>query len=138
MKEDFRLFVIVVSLATFMLCALPLVSGYSSEGESGTLLVRGYNLMEYGSWGVVTMIAPLLLPMIVLGCQPKVMQELELIVLLVADMVCYVKCYNIAVAWLRYETDSLLDMHIGTLLYPLGFWVALLLIKGFERTFVRR
>ena len=115
--------VTAASLAAFALCILPLMSVRTGGPESGVLVVRGYNLMEFSAWGCVPVLAPLLLPFILYGGQPDAMRRGELLMLAVGNAVCYVHGFNAARAWLS------VDYHFGMVLYPLAFWGVLALAR---------
>ena len=114
-------------ITTIILCALPIMSTYLSDGESCTMFIRGYNLMEFSAWGSIPLFASLLIPVIIFGYQTKSAKEAELLLLLIGNIVCYVHGFNVSQAWLSSLGGSLLRYYPGMLLYPCLFiatWVA--------------
>ena len=123
---------VLSGVAVFALCALPLISAYCGGGESCTLVIRGYNLMEFSGWGAVPMLAPLLVPAILFGNQPKAAREAELVLLFLADVVCYAHSLSAARIWLETVGDSAISVHPGMILCPLGFAGLLAAAKGVD------
>lgn len=132
MKKKAAYIMIIVSVAAFAICALPLISADSGGSERFTIVIRGYNLVEFSAWGCVPILAPLIVPCILLGGQARAAQEAELIVLLLGNAVCYVHGFNTAREWLSLNSDSLIMCHPGMILYPFTFVVVLVLGKIFE------
>lgn len=125
-EKLFRYLIVAAAVIAFALCALPLVSADSGETERYTIVVHGYNLIEFSALGVVSLLAPLIVPALLFGHQRKAVQELSLVVLFVGSMVCYVHSLRAANEWLSVASDSLHTIHPGVLLMPLGFAVEVL------------
>ena len=121
--------VTAAGLAAFALCILPLMSVRTGGPESGVLMVRGYNLMEFSALGCVPLFAPLFIPAITLGNQTKAAKETELLILFAANMVCYVHGFNAARIWLDSLGGPLLTFYPGMLLIPLAFSTSMGLSK---------
>ena len=104
------------------MAVLPIVS-VRVEGElvSVVSIVRGYNLMDFSPWGVIPLMASLLIPLILFGKQSQTVKEAELLLLLVANMVCYVHSVHLAADFLRATGASLLKYYPNLFLYPFGF-----------------
>lgn len=132
MKDIFKTVIVIASLGASATCVLPLMSVTASGGESATFILNGYNLMEFSVWGCVPIISTLLIPVILFGKQSKAAQEAELLLLFIANAVCYVHSFNAAKEWLRSVGDTMIDFHYGMMFYPLGFIGVMLLIKCFE------
>ena len=126
----FKVLLIIASIAASATCMLPIMSAYSGGTESCTLVIRGFNLMEFSAGGVIPMIAPLLIPAILLGHQSKAAQELELILLIIGNAVTYVHGVNAARVWLTEVGDSMITYHQGMMVFPfvLVFVVMLALV----------
>ena len=129
MKKWYKTIVVAASIGVFLLAAIPLVSGSVGEGESYTAIMRIYNLMEFSPWGIIPLMAPLLIPFILFGKQSQTAKEAELLLLLVGNMVAYVHSFYLAVDWLRSEATSLLTYHMGWLLCPICFMYLLVYAK---------
>ena len=117
----------VACISVSIMHILPVMSTYLSDGESCTLMVRGYNLMEFSALAVIPMIAPLFIIVILLGHQSKSAQEIELISLAAVNLICYVHGVNAAKDWLYSLDGSLLEYYPGMMLLPLAFGTLILL-----------
>lgn len=111
----------VACIAVSIMHILPIMSTYLSDGESCTLTVRGYNLMEFSALAVIPMIAPLFTLVILFGHQSKSAQEIELLFLTAVNLICYVHGVNAAKDWLYSLDGSLLEYYPGMILLPLAF-----------------
>ena len=137
MKKKHKIILILISVAAAATCALPVMSIYLSDGESCTLFVRGYNLMEFSALGCVPLFAPLFIPAITLGNQTKAAKETELLILFAANMVCYVHGFNAARIWLDSLGGPLLTFYPGMLLIPLAFSTSMGLSKVIKQPVYR-
>lgn len=131
MRRYFKVIMILASVAVTIMSILPVMSIYLSGGESCTLYVRGFNLMEFSAWGCIPLFAPLLIPVILFGHQSKAAQEAELMLLFGVNMVSYVHSFNAARAWLELE-DALITYYPGMLLIPFAFILALIIGVVFD------
>lgn len=133
MSKRYKTIIILASISVFALAVLPIMS-VRCEGEvvSGILLIRGYNLIEFSLWGVIPLIASPLIPAILFGKQSQMVKEAELLILLIANMLCYVHCVHLAVEFLRTSGTSLLTYHPNLFLYPISFVCVLMLAKILE------
>lgn len=120
-KPWFKYAIIIVSIAISAMCLLPIMSVYLGGTESGTFIIRGFNLMEFSAWGVIPMIAPLLIPVILLGHQSKAAQEIELAALLVGNTVAYVHGFNAARAWIDEIGGRITIYHPSRIVLPIAF-----------------
>ena len=132
MQKEHKIILILISVAAAATCALPVMSIYLSDGESCTLFVRGYNLMEFSALGCVPLFAPLFIPAITLGSQTKAAKEMMLLILFAANMVCYVHDFNAARIWIDSLGGSPLTFYPGMLLIPVAFSTILGFYKVFE------
>ena len=117
----------VVCISVSIMHILPVMSTYLSDGESCTLMVRGYNLMEFNALAVIPMIAPLFIIVILLGHQSKSAQEIELLFLTAANLICYIHGVNAAKDWLYSLDGSLLEYYPGMMLLPVTFCTLIML-----------
>lgn len=115
--------VIIIGVAVFAMCGLPLMSTYLHGGESCTLMIRGYNLVEYSAWGIVPLAAPLLIIAIFLGVQRESFREIEILALLLGSLVSYVHGFNSARTWMYSIADSHVSFHPAFSLYPFAIVV---------------
>lgn len=113
--------ILFAGLIAVALCTLPIMSMQLSGGESGNIVIYGYDLMEFSAWGCLPLLTPLLLPVILFGTQTKIAQEIELPVLFIGNIVCCVHSCNAAQVWLMSLEENLIQFHAGIILYPLGF-----------------
>ena len=122
MRKWYKTIIILASIGAFAMAVLPIVS-VRVEGElvSVVSIVRGYNLMDFSPWGVIPLMASLLIPLILFGKQSQTVKEAELLLLLVANMVCYVHSVHLAADFLRATGASLLKYYPNLFLYPFGF-----------------
>lgn len=132
MRNKYNVIFTVICVSISFLNILPVMSAYSGGVESCTLVIHGYNLLEFSALGCVPMLAPLLIPVILFDHQSKATQEVELMLLLLANMTCYVHSFNAAKAWLTATGVSMISYHPGALLIPLGFILLLALVTGFD------
>ncbi len=130
-KPLFKYTLIAASIAASAMSALPLLSVYSGGTESGTFIIRGFNLMEFCAWGVVPMIAPLLISVILFGHQSKAAQEIKLITLLVGNTVAYVHGFNATRAWISEIGGRITAYHPGMIILPIALIVVLAIAKVF-------
>lgn len=133
MKKKYKITLVLVSIASAAICVLPVMSIYLSDGESSTLFVRGYNLMEFSALGCIPLFAPLFIPAILFGSQTKAVKETELLILFAGNVVCYVHGFNAARLWLDSLGGSFLTFYPGMLLIPFAFSMLLILSKVFEQ-----
>lgn len=118
MKKWYKAIMALVCVGVFALAILPIVSVDIVGGESGTVIVRGYNLMEFSPWGVIPLMTPILVFFILFGNQSQAMKEAEILLLFAGSMVCYVHSFHLSVEWLRSVGTSMITRHIGMTLYP--------------------
>ena len=127
MRRIYRVIFVLVSIAAATVCVLPIMSAYFDGTESCDLIVRGFNLMEFSAWGGVCLLAPLLIPGILFGSQPRAAQEIEIMCLLSGNIVCYAQSFNTARMWLEEHGASLITYHPNALWYPMTFIAVLIL-----------
>ena len=133
MKKEYKTILVLISVAVAATCALPVMSIYLSDGESCTMLIRGYNLMEFSALGCVPLFAPLFIPAITLGSQTEAAKETMMLFLFAANMICYVHSFNAARTWLGSLNGSLRTFYPGMLLIPLAFSTIMVLSKVIKR-----
>lgn len=86
------------------------------------MIIKGYNFMEFSAPSIVILIAPLFVPAILYGCQSRQAKELELILLLIGNSICFAHGANAARAWLLEIDATIYGMtNIALFLYPLAF-----------------
>lgn len=124
--------IIILSIITASFCLFPIMSTYSGGGESGTLIARGFNLMEFTALGIIPIIAPLLIPIILYGNQNKASKERSLILLFLGNMLSYVHSFNAANDWLENVSDSPIFYYPAIVVYHLCFILVLVIPKAIE------
>lgn len=126
-EKTFLRTVIIASLVASAMCLLPLMSARAISAESATLLVRGYNLIEFSPWGIFPIVAPLLIPLILISHLSERIQRVLLATLLASNALCYVSSFLAARTWLEAINVEHIAYHFGTALYPLAFVTTLAL-----------
>lgn len=106
--------------AMIALNAMPIMSVSCLDGEACELMVRGYNLMEFSPWGTIPIFTAVFVLAILFSCQSKATKQAELLLLLVANCVCYVTSIMAARAWLESVSSSFIFTHFGMITFPLG------------------
>ena len=115
--------IIALAVLSIALCFFPVLSAEITTGEVYTSVIRGYNLLEFSTFGIVILIAPMLVLTILYGCQSKAAKELELVVLLLGNNVCYIHSIHNAWRWLNEIGAALIEVKTAMLLYPIVFIV---------------
>ena len=110
----------------FGLNALPIMSAYCVGGESGMLMVRGFNLVEFNPWGILPVFTVMLVLTILFSCQSKAAKNAELLLLLAVNLVCYAESFKAAREWFTSIVASPVTCHFGTVLFPLGCTVIII------------
>lgn len=113
--------IIMLSAISTVMCLFPMLSAEITGGEAYTSVIHGYNLLEFSTCGIVSIIAPALVTAILYGCQSKAAKELELIVLAVGNLICYVHSVHNAWMWLFEIGASAFEVKVALFLYPLIF-----------------
>lgn len=126
MRWLFKLNFYLLCLTILTLSYLPVMSSYISDGESWDAIIRGFHLLHFSAWGIVPLLAPLLLPIILFGHQSAIGKEISLTLLLIGNSVCYVHAFNKAKEWLLALEGSFLTNHLGAVLFPSAFTVMLI------------
>ncbi len=120
MLLSYRNFMMMLSLAFVALNALPIFSAHCGGNESCTLMVRGYNLLEFSVWGILPKSTVMLVLTILFSCQSKAAKNAELLLLLTVNLVCYAESFKAARCWFESVATSPVVCHFGTILFPLG------------------
>ncbi len=123
MKKRYHCIASVACAVALALCALPIMSANSGGIESCTLIIRGYNLIEFSAWGIISVLSPIVVFAIVLGHQTTSGKETKLLLLGMASMVSYAHSVTAGREWLVSVGGSLIDYQVGMLLYPIGLLV---------------
>ena len=120
MNKWYKTIMKLLCAAAFVLAVLPLTSVEAGNGETCTLIIHGYNLMEFSPWGVVPLMAPILVLLILFGKQSKSAKEAELLLLLVASVVCYVHSFQLSTEWLRSVGTSIVTRYLTIGVHPMS------------------
>ena len=75
--------------------------------------------MEFSPWGVIPLMAPLLVLLILFGKQSKSAKEAELLLLFVASVVCYIHSFHLATEWLRSISTTIVTRHLSVGVHPM-------------------
>ena len=136
MLINHRNLLMILSAALLGLNALPILSTHCGSIESCTLMIRGYNLLEFSSWAVIPVFSPLLVLSILISLQKKSTKNMELVILLTANTVCYVESLRAARTWLDGVSSGLINCHPGMLSFPIGIlaivFYAMLYLNDFK------
>ena len=111
-----------LALITFALCFFPMQSGRITDGEACTMVIEGVNFTEFSAPSIVILFAPLIVLAILYGCQSRQAKELELMILIIGNSICFVHGANAARAWLL-EIDAVIYgmTNIALFVYPVAF-----------------
>lgn len=120
MLFNHRNFLMMLGIAMLALNTLPILSAHCEGSESCTLMVRGYNLLEFSSWAAVPVFSVIIILAILFSLQKKSAKNVELILLLVANAVCYVESLRVARAWLDGISNAPINCHFGMIAFPVG------------------
>lgn len=86
------------------------------------MILKGYNFTEFSAPSIVILIAPLLVLAILYGCQSKHAKELELILLMIGNSICFIHGANVARAWLLDIGATIYGRtSLAIMLYPMIF-----------------
>ena len=113
----------VLSMISILLCFFPILNTKITTGEAYTSVIRVYNLLEFGAFGIVVLIAPVLVSVITYGCQSEAVKELLLEILWLGNSICYTHSVHNAWNWLAEISDSMIRIRATLLLYPVVFVV---------------
>ena len=119
---------VMCSAAALASLALPMISVYCSGGESGTILVRLFNLAEFGIAGFLPMIVPLLLIAAALIRFPLKWKRITAIGIFAADAVCTAISSKNAYVWLAEIGTESVKFHPVCVIYGLMMIAAVLII----------
>lgn len=129
MRKYFKIIIFALSVGVLMLNVLPFMSTYANGSEHGTIIVRGYNLIEFSALGCVPLFAILLIPAILFSSHSNELQNIELTLLIIVSTISYVHTLNAARIWLHSISDSIITHHFGMILYPFSFLLLIIVSK---------
>ena len=124
-KNIISIMLLILALASL---ALPMMSVYCADGESGTILVRLFNLAEFGIVGFTPMATPLLLIATVFIRFPLKWKRLTAIGIVIANAVCMAIAAKNAYAWLAEIGTENVRFHPICVIYGLLLIAAVLTI----------
>ena len=86
------------------------------------MVIEGVNFTEFSAPSIVILFAPLIVLAILYGCQSRQAKEVELILLLIGNSICFVHGANVARTWLLEIDAAIYGMtNIALLVYPVAF-----------------
>ena len=129
MNKRLKYIVIAFAIGVVILNVLPFMSTYVNGSEHGTVIVRGYNLIEFSTLGCIPLFATLLIPAILFSNHSKEFQNIELILLSIASIISYIHALNSAKNWLLSISDSIITHHLGMIVYPFSFLLLIIVSK---------
>ena len=136
MLLSYRNFMLMLSLAFVALNALPIFSAPCGGGESCTLMIRSYNLLEFNSWAALPVFTVVIILGILFSFQKKSAKNVELLLLLLANAVCYLESMKAARVWLEGISNAPINCHLGMVAFPLGtmaiIFYAILFVNNFR------
>lgn len=124
----YRITVAIFIAAVIAMCILPVMSVDLSDAERGTLLVRGYNLIEFSEFGCIPIIAPLFIPAVLVDCTDK-NNYVTMLYIFLFYMVCYIHGINASKEWCASVCTGPITYHAGVVNYPGAFILALIAVK---------
>ena len=119
---------VMCSAAALASLALPMMSVYCTDGESGTILVRLFNLAEFGIVGFMPMVAPLLLIAAATIRFPLKWKRITAIGIFAADAVCTAISSKNAYVWLAEIGAKSVRFHPICVIYCLMMIAAVFII----------
>jgi len=125
MKNIHKFVISILCLAAAAISVMPIMSAETGNTEYGTLVIRGYNLMEYSALGCVPLLTFILIPILLFGRQSTASKHTETILLVYGNAIFYIHALNSAKEWLRSVSNSSLTYYPGLVLY-LGVLILLL------------
>lgn len=133
---SYRNFLMMLSLVFVALNALPIFSAHCGGSESCTLMVRGYNLLEFSFWAVLPVFTVVIILGILFSFQKKSAKNVELLLLLLANVVCCLESMKAARTWLEGISNAPVNSHFGMVAFPLGImaiiFYAILYVNNFK------
>ncbi|MBQ7760343.1 MAG: hypothetical protein IJ376_04450 [Acidaminococcaceae bacterium] len=120
MIPSYRNILLLLSVAMVVLNTLPIMSVYSGGGESCTLMVRGYNLIEFSPWSAIPIFTAVIVLGILFSFQERSAKHAELLLLLATNIVCYVESFGAARTWLESVGSSVINCHFGMVAFPVA------------------
>ena len=134
MKKSVTRLGAVIMLAVIIsagMCVLPITTIHCGGPEPATIVVRGFNLMNFSCRGIVPILAALITPVSAMGSQSHGAKEAELIFLFMANAVSFLHSFNTAKMWFMEGDKSLITLDFGAVIFPLGFIAVLIITKVF-------
>ena len=89
----------------------PVYSTYLADGEAGNVIVKGYNLVEFSSWGSVVLLVPLLLIGLMLGKLHPAVNTIGVLGLLLLNGVALSESVTAAHTWIAGVATGLVETH---------------------------
>ena len=136
MLLSYRNFMMMLSLAFVALNALPIFSAHCGGSESCTLIVRGYNLLEFSFLAALPVFTVVIILGILFSFQKKSAKNVELLLLLLANVVCYLESMKATRAWLEGISNAPVNSHFGMVAVPIGttiiIFYAILFVNDFR------
>lgn len=114
--NDIVLILLVTLLA--LLCLIPVMSATSTDGETSTFVIRGFNLISFSPFAVITMIAPVIFLLILYSSAEYHIKELMSIGLLILSIIGFVAGFNNAREWLYESCNTLIEYREIGFFYP--------------------
>ena len=114
-EQHLKRLVCVSGIFATLLVTLPLISGVSGHD---TIMIRGFNLMEFSPFGCVPLLAPMLIVFVACGSQTQAVKESAIILFTVGNLICYTQAFNIAREWLSVHADSMFTCYPGIVWVP--------------------
>ena len=115
-RRLFDLLIAVCFLGAIIASAQPLLScktGYD------TILIRGFNLMEFSALGCVPVLAPPLLLFIIFSSLERKIKEVGIVVFLLLVAICYCHGFIEAREWLMDTSNTRIIYHPCAMLFPM-------------------
>ena len=115
----------IAILITAILCFFPMMSVRCEDGESATFVIRLHNLMEFSPWGIVPLMAMVLIPKIMFSIRGNDTKAVVMILWLVGNLVSYVHSMQAACIWLESVGTSRVSYQLGMFRYLIVFMLFL-------------
>lgn len=119
MKKITNSLILILVVSVFaLICVLPIMSTTSTDGETSTFVIRGFNLISFSPFAVITMIAPVIFLLILYSSAEHHIKELMSIGLLILSIIGFVAGFNNAREWLYESCNTLIEYREIGFFYP--------------------
>lgn len=117
---------ITLTLFSLASLSLPIYSTHITNGVACNLVIRGYNLVEFSSWGGIVVLAPLVLLGLMLSGLNNNIKTIGLLGLFILDGVALCCSTSAAYKWICEVSTTFVELHMNHLVYALLYFIAMI------------